>query len=542
MPPGKIVRYTKDSGGFRWAQIGVDVDPDNPLEVVAPDVADLVDGDPTIPLEKYPAGDLDTDITIVDGLDIAPNTVSADGVTAGATSTRTLSYRHGGAVPASPIAPTSPVGPTNLVPAPGLGNPLYTKTDVTDITAKFVADHFIGRRPGGFDMLAEVTRNSDGQQFIGHWSGPSPTDLTYQNIVMDDSLTGSTAISYPLFVYDPAAETWYVAPSHGGEGNTNGLYEASTWPPTGPSDFSLVETATQWGSDNFVWRYNDVWYAVKSGALYHNTDETLVSPNWVEQASITPTGTPSGRPIVYDDFVDLPFSYGPGNDGGRALRLWRSSTLDTSTTGFEVVEPAPIVGGTGPSDSNWWNSDEVHHLDVAKTVHGQDVWLVDGRQSTQAEWSIGAYVPGGHRRMLATAPIANPPLTIGPGGANDNLPIQRGLDYSNVIDTGSDEIVVRERGVYEVSVRLVVDADDAITTPFDVDLRMYDGSNNVWGTRTVTITTASRTDTQVTEKTRIPVAVGATPSASKLYIANNGDQSIDLLGGTYWSVERTATQ
>jgi hypothetical protein len=78
MAPGTIVRYTKDSGGFRWDQVGVDVDTENPLEVVAPDVADLVDGDPSIPLEKYPAGDVNTDISIVDGLDIAPNSVAAD--------------------------------------------------------------------------------------------------------------------------------------------------------------------------------------------------------------------------------------------------------------------------------------------------------------------------------------------------------------------------------------------------------------------------------------------------------------------------------
>jgi hypothetical protein len=79
MAPGTIVRYTGQGGGFRWDAYGIDVDSASPLEVVAPDVADLVDADPSIPLEKYPDGDVNTSLTIVDGLDINPESIHADG-------------------------------------------------------------------------------------------------------------------------------------------------------------------------------------------------------------------------------------------------------------------------------------------------------------------------------------------------------------------------------------------------------------------------------------------------------------------------------
>ncbi|AUV81243.1 hypothetical protein C2R22_05860 [Salinigranum rubrum] len=79
MAPGTIVRYTGQGGGFRWDLYDIDVDSASPLEVVAPDVADLVDGDPSIPLEKYPEGDVNLDLSPVDGLAIAPESVHADG-------------------------------------------------------------------------------------------------------------------------------------------------------------------------------------------------------------------------------------------------------------------------------------------------------------------------------------------------------------------------------------------------------------------------------------------------------------------------------
>ncbi|MFC6825662.1 hypothetical protein [Halopelagius fulvigenes] len=80
MAPGVIVKYTRDSGSWRWDAQGIDVSPPRPLEVVAPDVADLVHNDPDIPLTKYPDANLNTNLTLVDGLDITPETITADSV------------------------------------------------------------------------------------------------------------------------------------------------------------------------------------------------------------------------------------------------------------------------------------------------------------------------------------------------------------------------------------------------------------------------------------------------------------------------------
>ncbi|MFC6825650.1 hypothetical protein [Halopelagius fulvigenes] len=100
MAPGKIVRYTETSGSWRWDAQGIDVSASRPLDIVAPDVADLVHDDPNIPLEKYVDADINTNISPVDGLDIKPETADAD----------LVSTRHSivDNLSATPVTPANP--------------------------------------------------------------------------------------------------------------------------------------------------------------------------------------------------------------------------------------------------------------------------------------------------------------------------------------------------------------------------------------------------------------------------------------------------
>lgn len=266
--------------------------------------------------------------------------------------------------------------PWNLAPAPGIANPIITRTDVTDVTASTVADPFLIHANGTWHLFFEVLNWKTRQGEIGLATSADGREWNYRQIV----LTEEFHLSYPC-VFEWQGH-FYMTPESHFAGEVR-LYRADNfpfdWKYVGPLlSGPYLADATPFRHRERWWMYVDASPEQQHDTLRLYSADDLLGP-WREHP-LSPVirndprhARPAGRVIVHD---------------GRLIRLAQSSIPDygTEVFAFEVIEltesayrerpvrPEPILG----PGREGWNAGGMHHLDAQLQSDGSWLAVVDG--------------------------------------------------------------------------------------------------------------------------------------------------------------------
>ena len=263
--------------------------------------------------------------------------------------------------------------PTHFFPPPGVGNPVLTARDVTDVQAQFVADPFMISENSTWYMFFEVKNAATQQGDIGLATSPDALHWTYRQIVLDEPFH----LSYPyVFKWDGRL---YLLPESA-QGSAVRLYEAVQFPTQWRFVTNLISNVNF--VDPSVFRYNDKWWLFMSTpdhstlSVYFADD--LMGPWLPHQRNPLLSGTldgarPGGRLVV---------------NGGR---IYRYAQIDTPTYGyglraFEVLDLTPTTYRevevksftTLKATGHGWNGNGMHTIDPHRLDDGRWIACVDG--------------------------------------------------------------------------------------------------------------------------------------------------------------------
>ena len=140
--------------------------------------------------------------------------------------------------------------PLRLRPADGVVNPILTREDVHDAPAGFVADPFMVRRGGVWNLFFEVLNQATDRGEIGLATSSDGFSWTYQQIVIAESFH----LSYP-YVFEWQGETYMLPETLGAQAVR--LYRAETFPARWSCVASLVEGSC---ADPSIFRRDDKWW------------------------------------------------------------------------------------------------------------------------------------------------------------------------------------------------------------------------------------------------------------------------------------------
>jgi hypothetical protein len=285
-----------------------------------------------------------------------------------------------------------------LEPHPDVTNPVLTGSDVTDISAKYVADPFLYTESGmDWHMFFEANPGS-GSGAIAHATSPDGTTWTYDQAIIQKSYQ----ISYPFVIKDEDSDEYYLIFSRNDSG-AHSAYRATNFPTgwtvdTDPfiegteldgqgADASIVQWDGKWWA--FAGSNDDGSYGYENLYAYY-TEGGLLSGSWQSHsnnpviANNTDLARPAGRIYSRSDRFYLPVQQ-TAPDYGIKTRLIEVTELSPTSFSFTEVSTSPILenGGTG------WRENGMHHLD---SWWIGDRWLcaVDGKNSSD-NWSIGIY-------------------------------------------------------------------------------------------------------------------------------------------------------
>lgn len=292
--------------------------------------------------------------------------------------------------------------PLELVPDPGVVNPVLTATDVTDYGwVDFVADPFcFVTESGEWHMFFEVCNtNRTPDAVIGHATSPDEgTTWEYDQVVLN---TGAH-LSFP-YVFEWEG-TKYMIPEEGStHGTTVTLYEATDFPTQWEPAATLISN-DHGTDDTVVFRWNDRWWAIVGESVFANRlrvyySDSLRADDWTPHEAnpvVTdrPWATrPAGRPIVDDDRI-LVFYQDCETQYGDKVRAFEITDLTPTTYADRELPESPLLEAT--DDRFGWTSGRMHHVDPWYTGSR---WrcAVDGNIGfgrsvlSDNHWAIGMY-------------------------------------------------------------------------------------------------------------------------------------------------------
>lgn len=240
-----------------------------------------------------------------------------------------------------------------------INNPVLSGKDVTDVNAKYVADPFLIKKNGVYNMFFEVFNRQTGHGDIGFAQSSDGVTWEYKNIIIDENFH----LSYP-YVFSFDNNIYLIPESH--QDLSIRVYKSVSF-PTKWEYLGNILSGYHY-VDPSIFRYNKKWWLFVSNTqndilnLYYS--ETLLG-NWKPH--------PMNPIIKFDKNIARP--------GGRVInyngRIYRLTQDDYPTYGnqvysFEIVELSentynekmvsenPIVKKTGDG----WNAVGMHHVDL----------------------------------------------------------------------------------------------------------------------------------------------------------------------------------
>jgi hypothetical protein len=253
-------------------------------------------------------------------------------------------------------------------------NPLFRAEDVTDVSAKFVADPFLVKEGETWDLFFEVYNNDTKQGDLAVATSKNTWTWNYEKLIIDEPFH----LSYP-YVFKADGKYYLIPESF--EDNSIRLYKADAF----PTKWSYVQTLVEGRDyvDNSIVFFNDKWWLFSSvttnDQLYLHYADSLTGP-WKEhpQSPIVVDDVhkarPSGRLLIYDGKL-YRFTMDIDPPAGTHQVMAYEITEITPTSYSEVLaQDAPVLMASGSG----WNGQAMHQLDPVQV--DEDSWIasVDG--------------------------------------------------------------------------------------------------------------------------------------------------------------------
>lgn len=252
--------------------------------------------------------------------------------------------------------------------------PVLRAEDVTDMSAKFVADPFLIREAGTWHLFFEAYNNATQQGDIAVASSRNARIWRYEKVVLDEPFH----LSYP-YVFKSGSAYYLIPETY--ETKSVRLYRAVEF----PTRWVFVKTLVTGNDyvDNSIAYYNGKWWLFSSvtsnDTLYLHYADALTGP-WKEHPlspivkGNTHKARPSGRTLVYGGKlyryamdVNPPF-------GTHRIFAYQITEITPTSYAEVPVRDEPILKPSGSG----WNGQAMHQIDPVQI--GPNHWIasVDG--------------------------------------------------------------------------------------------------------------------------------------------------------------------
>ena len=269
------------------------------------------------------------------------------------------------------------VSPLELFPPKDITNPVLTAKEVTDISARFVADPFMIQNEAGYHLFFEVLNDKRNTGEIGYAFSNNGLQWKYRKVILRERFH----LSYPyIFLADGE---YYMIPECMGSGGIQ-LYRATHFPDEWQHSDTLVTGKKRLSAtvDPSIIHYQNRWYlfsyAPKSKSLHLLIAETLTGP-WKEHpkspvVSNSPQfARPGGKVILYNGAI---YRYAQDEIPDYGTKVWtfRITELTENSYYEELASNKPVV----EPGNEWWNLTGMHTVDPHQRATGEWWALVDG--------------------------------------------------------------------------------------------------------------------------------------------------------------------
>jgi hypothetical protein len=253
-------------------------------------------------------------------------------------------------------------------------NPIFRAEDVTDISAKFVADPFLVKEDATWNLFFEVYNNGTQQGDLAVATSKNTYFWDYQKIILDEPFH----LSYP-YVFKWEGEYYLIPESF--EANSIRLYKAVDF----PTQWEFVQTLIEGRDyvDNSLVYFNDKFWLFSSvtsnDTLYLSYADSLFGP-WQEHPSSpivagdNHKARPSGRMLVYEDQLYRYTMDVSPSSGNHQVFAYQITEITPERYAEKIVKEDPILSPSGSG----WNGLGMHQLDPVQLSQSQWVASVDG--------------------------------------------------------------------------------------------------------------------------------------------------------------------
>ena len=253
-------------------------------------------------------------------------------------------------------------------------NPLFKAEDVTDVSARFVADPFLVKEGETWNLFFEVYNNDTKQGDLAVATSKNTWIWNYEKVVLDEPFH----LSYP-YVFKSEDEFYLIPESF--EDNSIRLYKAEQF----PTKWSYIQTLIEGRDyvDNSIVYHNGRWWLFSSvtsnDTLYLHYADELTGP-WREHpqspivAGDVHKSRPSGRLLVYDGkLYRFTMDINPPV-GTHQVMAYEVTEITPDRYSERLAQEAPVVMASGSG----WNGQAMHQLDPVQVDSASWVAAVDG--------------------------------------------------------------------------------------------------------------------------------------------------------------------
>lgn len=261
--------------------------------------------------------------------------------------------------------------PLHLAPPVGLKNPVLTAEDITDISARSVADPFMICENKLWYMFFEALNTARDCGEIALATSEDGLQWKYKRVVLSEPFH----LSYPyVFKWQ---QSYYMLPETR-QAQSVRLYKATRF----PTEWVHVGTLLHGDyADPSILRYQKRWWlfvlrGIKQLCLYYA--DRLIGP-WTEHPqspliSSDKTRTrPGGRMLIYNHQIIRMAQNGYPSYGFQ-LRVFHVDTLTVTAYHESEFQASPLLQASG----NGWNSTAMHHSDPHQIGRKKWIACVDG--------------------------------------------------------------------------------------------------------------------------------------------------------------------
>jgi hypothetical protein len=266
--------------------------------------------------------------------------------------------------------------PLELLPVPGVSNPVFSYRDVTDVSAIFVADPFMIRHDERWYLFFEVYNECTDKGEIGVAVSVDARSWEYHGLVLVEDFS----VSYP-HVFGWQGQFYMVPEMY--EQDCVRLYRAESFPYDWRPVANLIEDGPV--ADPSPFRFDDSWWMLTcSRPLEHDVlrlyrSQHLLGP-WNEHprspiiSGDRRSARPAGR-VVHGERGLVRFAQDCFPKYGTAVRAFEIARL-TPDEYVEVPVAKPPI--EEPHDQGAWNSARMHHIDAHQLDDGSWLAVIDG--------------------------------------------------------------------------------------------------------------------------------------------------------------------